>query len=60
MQINRGVLLPACNSRGVDPNSQPRRGMSMNLRVLLIGVALALGAMATYAAETVTVYKDAT
>jgi hypothetical protein len=32
----------------------------MNLRAVLIAATLALGAMATYAAETVTVYKDAT
>jgi len=32
----------------------------MNLRVLLLAAALALGAMATYATETVNVYKDAT
>jgi hypothetical protein len=32
----------------------------MNLRVLLLAAVLSLWAMATYAAESVTVYKDAT
>jgi hypothetical protein len=32
----------------------------MNLRVLLLAAAISLWAMATIAAETVTVYKDAT
>jgi hypothetical protein len=32
----------------------------MILRIFLLAAALALGTMATHAAETVTVYKDAT
>lgn len=32
----------------------------MKLRILLFGAALVFGAVTAYAAETVTVYKDAT
>jgi hypothetical protein len=59
-QINRGMLRPRFNGRVVDPDSFVRQDMTLNLRTLLLAAALSLWATATYAAETVTVYKDAT